>query len=129
MEDYDVFERVNNNKIAILFFEDDEKFIINKLLNLSDYEIIPIRFSYDLSMFSLFYTFCTKEWITLYIDIKNKQKELIVRKFIKHYIINLKYAYFPINKKYDEFEQILKKLDICVYRNKNKLFNNLSKLI
>ena len=50
MEDYDVFNEMQNlkNKRVVMFIEDDEDFIINNLID-SDFELIPIRLSYDLS--------------------------------------------------------------------------------
>lgn len=53
MEDYDVFNEMQNikDKNTIIIIEDDEKFIIQNLLD-SSFEIIPIRFNYDLSCFS-----------------------------------------------------------------------------
>lgn len=49
MEDYDIFNEMTNiqNKKCIMMFEDDEHFIINNILN-SDFELIPLRLSYDL---------------------------------------------------------------------------------
>ena len=52
MEDYDVFNEMQNvkDRITIIVIEDDENFVNLNLLN-SNIEIMPIRFSYDLSNF------------------------------------------------------------------------------
>ena len=72
MEDYDVFNEMQNinDKNTIIIIEDDEKFIIQNLLD-SSFEIIPIRFNYDLSCFSNNYIDKTKKLFTYYYNENN----------------------------------------------------------
>ena len=51
MNDYSFEESLNISDRIILIYEDNEKYILNNLLN-KGIEIMPIRFSYDLSNFS-----------------------------------------------------------------------------
>ena len=98
MEDYDVFNEMQelNSKKSIIIIEDDEDFILNNLLK-SNYEIIPIRFSYDLSCFSKKYINKTKELYTYYYDEKNTYKNEFMRlkKHFTHYQRKPKIAYVP----------------------------------
>lgn len=131
MEDYDVFSEMQNlkNKKTILIIEDDENFINNNLLS-SEIEIIPIRFSYDLSSFSEQYIEKTKQLFTFYYNEKDScYNELL--KLKKHFVHYQRFpfiAYVPSEKKYSNLVNILNDLSIeCISDKKlflNKINNN-----
>lgn len=131
MEDYAIFNEMQNlkNKRVIMFIEDDEDFIINNLID-SDFELIPIRFSYDLSCFSKIYIDKTKELFTYYYNSSNSyNNELLCLK--KHFIHFQRFpfiAYIPLKNKYFTIIQMLKDLKVeCVYDKTlfiNKINNN-----
>lgn len=118
MEDYGVFNEMQNNKdrMTIIVIEDDEDFVNLNLLN-SNIEIIPIRFSYDLSNFDDSYIDKTKNWFTFYYDEKNSYKNELLRlkKHFIHYQRKPSIAYIPYNSKYLELEKMLNEIGIkCV---------------
>lgn len=118
MEDYDIFNEMKNIKKTIVVIEDDEKFIKNLLdLNI---EIIPVRFDYDLSIFSDEYITKTKNLFTYYYDNKNSyhNEKLRLKKHFIHYQRKPFIAYIPNNEEYSQFKQILKELGIIVVSNK-----------
>ena len=123
MEDYDVFNEMNNIGKIIIVIEDDEKFI-KELIN-SNIEIIPIRFRYDLSSFTSDYIDKTKKlFIYYYNEENNCQNELLRIK--KHFIHYQRYpfaAYVPNDIKYLKLKQILKELNIMIISNKQSLLN------
>ena len=82
MEDYDVFNEMQNvqDKKTIIIVEDDENFITQNLLD-SSYEIIPIRFNYDLSCFSSSYIDRTKELFIYYYS-ENNNYHIIKRRIV-----------------------------------------------
>ncbi len=124
MEDYDVFLEMQDlkNKKTVLVIEDDEKFVSNNLL-FSEIEMIPIRFSYDLSFFSNEYIENTKKLFTYYYDENNSYHNELLR-LKKHFIHYQRFpfiAYVPSKKKYSGLISILRDLNIeCV--NDKKIF-------
>lgn len=135
MEDYDVFTEMQNlkSKKVIMAVEDDENFIATNLLN-SKFELIPIRFSYNLSSFSNHYIEKTKKLFTYYYENHNPYNNEILR-LKKHFIHYQRFpfiAYVPLKKEYFELIKMLRELKIeCV--NDRQLFlnkiNNDKKLI
>ena len=118
MEDYGVFNEMQNNKdrMTIIVIEDDDDFVNLNLIN-SNIEIIPIRFSYDLSNFDDSYIDKTKNWFTFYYDEKNSYKNELLRlkKYFIHYQRKPSIAYIPYNSKYLELEKMLNEIGIkCV---------------
>lgn len=131
MEDYDVFSEMQNlkNKRCVLIIEDNEEFVISNFLS-SEIEVIPIRFSYDLTSFSNQYIEITKQLFTFYYDEKNTyHNELLKMK--KHFIHYQRFpfiAYVPSGEKYSNLISILSDLNIeCVSDKQlflNKIHNN-----
>ena len=106
MDDYDVFNEMNNIKEKIVMFvEEDEK--IYEFLK-EECECIPFRFSYDVSNFSSNYLNDTKNLFTYYYNEKNSfENELLkLKKHFKHYrrypficYISKKNSYYHIMEK------------------------------
>lgn len=124
MEDYDVFNEMQNikNKSTIIIIEDDENFIIKNLLD-SSFEIIPIRFNYDLSCFSNNYIDKTKKLFTYYYNEKNSyQNELLrLKKHFIHYQRKPIIAYIPNDNKYTKLKSILNEIGIKCISDKEQL--------
>ena len=124
MEDYDVFNEMQNikDKSTIIIIEDDENFIIKNLLD-SSFEIIPIRFNYDLSCFSNSYIDKTKKLFTYYYNEKNSyQNELLrLKKHFIHYQRKPIIAYIPNDNKYTKLKSILNEIGIKCISDKEQL--------
>lgn len=129
MEDYDVFNEMQNikDKSTIIIIEDDEKFIIQNLLN-SSFEIIPIRFSYDLSCFSDSYIDKTKKLFIYYYNENNSyQNELLrLKKHFIHYQRKPIIAYIPDDDKYVKLKNILNEIGIKCVSDKAQLISMLN---
>ena len=129
MEDYDVFNEMKNmkDKKSIIIIEDDENFVIKNLLN-SAYEVIPIRFSYDLISFSDNYIDKTKELFTFYYNEDNSYKNELLRlkKHFIHYQKKPSVAYIPNNDKYLNLEKMLMEIGIKCFSDKQQLINMLN---
>ncbi len=118
MEDYDIFNEMQNINCekTVMYIEEDEEFVINNLLN-NNYELIPIRFSYDLSKFSSEYIKKTKNLFIYYYDENNtlKNEQARIKKHFIHYQRYPFIAYIPLNTKYEKLIDLLKSLNIeCV---------------
>lgn len=126
MEDYDVFNEMQNikNKKTIIVIEDDEDFVIENLLNLN-VEIIPIRFSYDLSCFSDDYIDKTKCLFTFYYNEENNfENELLrLKKHFVHYQRKPSVAYIPLDSKYSELTEMMTKIGIKCISDKQQFIN------
>ena len=124
MEDYDVFNEMQNieGRMTIIVIEDDEDFVNLNLLN-SNIEIIPIRFSYDLSNFSDSYIDKTKNWFIFYYDEKNNYENELLRlkKHFVHYQRKPIIAYIPCNSKYLELEKMFDEIGIRCVSDKEQL--------
>ncbi len=124
MEDYDVFNEMQNikDKSTIIIIEDDENFIIQNLLD-SSFEIIPIRFNYDLTCFSNSYIDKTKKLFTYYYNEKNSyQNELLrLKKHFIHYQRKPIIAYIPNDNKYTKLKSILNEIGIKCISDKEQL--------
>ena len=135
MEDYDVFGEMQNlkDKQVVAFIEDDENFIVNNLIN-SDNELIPIRFSYDLSCFSEPYIEKTKTLFTYYFSNDNTFDNELLR-LKKHFVHFQRFpfiVYIPLEDKYYNLIKMMQKLDIECVHDKNLFIskiNNNKKLI
>ena len=129
MEDYDVFNEMQNikDKSTIIIIEDDENFIIQNLLD-SSFEIIPIRFNYDLSCFSNSYIDKTKKLFTYYHNEKNSyQNELLrLKKHFIHYQRKPIIAYIPNDNKYTKLKNILNEIGINCISDKEQLISMLN---
>ena len=123
MEDYDVFLEMQNlnTKIFVLMVEDDENYILNEIMPLN-IQIIPLRFSYDLSKFSNEYIEQTKTWFTYYFNEKNSYENEMLRlkKHFVHYQRFPKIAYVPKNiEQFNILKQMLVDMDIEVINSKS----------
>ena len=129
MEDYDVFNEMQNMKYksTIIIVEDDENFVIQNILN-SSFEIIPIRFDYDLSCFSNDYVDKTKELFTYYYNEKNSYKNELLRlkKHFLHYQRKPFVAYIPNDNKYIKLKNMLNEIGIKCISNKQQLISMLN---
>ena len=129
MEDYDVFNEMQNikNKNSIIVIEDDENFIIQNLLD-SSFEIIPIRFNYDLSYFSNNYIDKTKKLFTYYYNEKNTYENELLRlkKHFIHYQRKPNIAYIPNDSKYIKLRNMLNEIGIKCISDKEQLINMLN---
>ncbi len=129
MEDYDVFNEMQNikDKITIIIIEDDEKFIIQNLLD-SPIEIIPIRFNYDLSCFSNSYIDKTKKLFTYYYNENNSYENELLRlkKHFIHYQRNPIIAYIPNDNKYINLKNMLNEIGIKCISDKEQLISMLN---
>ena len=136
MEDYDVFAEMQNmdEKQTIMFVEDDEKFISENLLN-SDFECIPVRFTYNLDCFSKEYVELTKKLFTYYFEELNSfdNECLKLKKHFIHFQRNPFACYLPaIDGKYEDLYKMLLKLNVECITDKSiflKKINNYSKMI
>ena len=131
MEDYDIFNEMHDidKKQLILVVEDDEKFIMNNLNN-SNIEIMPIRFSYDLSMFSNEYIEFTKSLFTYYYTEENSYDNELLRlkKHFTHYQRKPNIAYIPNLDKYQSLIKMLDELGITCINDKISLINIVKKI-
>ena len=118
MNDYSFEKSQNISDRIILIYEDNEKYILNNLLN-KGIEIIPIRLTYDLSCFSKEYVEKTKKLFTYYYDKKNTYKNelLRLRKHFKHYRRFPQIAYIPNKKKFLPVIKMLEELNITIVHN------------
>lgn len=130
MEDYDIFNEMKNvtNKKTIIVIETDENFIIKNLLN-SNFEIMPVRFDYDLSCFSADYIDKTKELFTFYYNEKNNYKNELLRlkKHFVHYQRKPSIAYIPNHKKYLKLKKMLTEIGVECISSKQQLINVINK--
>ena len=129
MEDYDVFGEMQNlkDKKVVAFIEDDEKFILNNLIN-SDNELIPIRFSYDLSCFSEAYIEKTKTLFTYYFNRDNTFNNELLR-LKKHFVHFQRFpfiVYIPLEDKYCNLIKMMKELDIECVHDKNLFISKIN---
>ena len=129
MEDYDVFNEMQNikDKRAIIIIEDDENFVIQDLLS-SSFEIIPIRFNYDLSYFSNSYIDKTKQLFTYYYNENNSYENELLRlkKHFIHYQRRPSIAYIPSDCKYIKLKDMLNEIGIKYISDKKQLINMLN---
>lgn len=129
MEDYDIFNEMQNikDKRTIIIIEDDENFIIQNLLD-SSFEIIPIRFNYDLSCFSNSYVDKTKKLFTYYYNENNSYKNELLRlkKHFIHYQRKPIIAYIPNDSKYIKLKNMLNEIGIKCIFDKEELINMLN---
>lgn len=129
MEDYDVFNEMQNikNRKSIIVVEDDEKFVMKNLLD-SAFEIIPIRFNYDLSCFSNNYIDKTKELFTFYYNENNSYENELLRlkKHFIHYQRKPIIAYIPNDNKYIKLKNMLIEIGIKCISDKQQFINILN---
>lgn len=129
MEDYDIFNEIQNikDKNTIIIIEDDEKFIIQNLLD-SSFEIIPIRFNYDLSCFSNNYIDKTKKLFTYYYNENNSYENELLRlkKHFIHYQRNPIIAYIPNDSKYIKLKNMLNEIGIKCISDKEQFISMLN---
>lgn len=131
MEDYDVFNEIQNlqTKQMIVIIEDDENFVIKNLLGLSSVEIVPIRFSYNLSNFSKDYIEQTKKLFIYYYNENNEyQNELLrLKKHFIHYQRKPSFAYIPNDNKYIKLKNMLNETGIRCISDKEQLLSVINK--
>ena len=126
MEDYDVFNEMQKikNKSTIIIIEDDENFINQNLLD-SSFEIIPLRFNYDLSCFSNSYIHKTQKLFTYYYNEKNSYENELLRlkKHFIHYQRKPNIAYIPNDSKYVKLKNMLNEIGIKCISDKEQLIS------
>lgn len=123
MEDYSVEELKNIKDTVVAFIEDDET-LYNRL---STYvEIIPLRFSYDLSSFTEKYINKTKHLFTYYFTLDNNYNNEILRlkKHFKHFMRYPKYLYInKNNQNYELIKKVCTDTEIELITNKETFIN------
>ncbi len=131
MEDYDVFNEMNNIKTIIMGIDlDDEKFWQEEIISNSQIEFMPIRFSYNLKNFSNNYINKTKSLFIYYYDEKNTyNNELLkMKKHFIHYQRRPIFAYIPNEEKYFNLKKILQEIGINIVNSKKELLKNIQNL-
>lgn len=108
MEDYDVFnEMYLKNKKVVMIVEDDEKLFFE----ISSFcEVMPLRFSYDISNFSNQYVERTKSLFSYYFNINSSYKNELLR-LKKHFIHYQRYPFMLYISKKNANYKIIK--EIC----------------
>ncbi len=122
MEDYDALQEMTNleDLKIIAIIEDDERFIFDKLLDLPNVELMPIRHDYDLSNFSDEYIEKTKKLFTYYYNKLNKFDNEILR-LKKHFVHYRRFpilVYIPLEEKNRDLIIMFEKLGINVCSDK-----------
>lgn len=118
MEDYSPEELQNIKDKIVMIVEDDET-LCDKISSYA--EVIPLRFSYDLSSFSNEYIDKTKSLFTYYYTIDNfyNNEMLRLKKHFKHFMRYPKYLYINENNpNYDLIKKVCNDLDIECITNK-----------
>jgi len=129
MEDYDVLNEMHSiNQKIVMLVEDDEKLFFD----ISSFcEVMPLRFSYDLSNFSDSYIEKTKKLFSYYFNLENSYKNELLR-LKKHFT---HFSRFPFilyisksNNNYEIINSICEDLNIECVTNKQlfikKIKNN-----
>ncbi len=101
MEDYDVFNEMNNIKTIIMGIDiEDEEFWREKIISNSEIEFMPIRFTRNLKNFSNDYIEKTKALFIYYFDDRNTyNNELLkMKKHFTHYQRRPKFFIFQMKK-------------------------------
>lgn len=118
MEDYSPEELQNIKDKIVMIVEDDETLYDE----ISSYaEVIPLRFSYDLSSFSNEYIDKTKCLFSYYYTINNfyNNEMLRIKKHFKHFMRYPNYLYInENNSNYELVKKICNDLDIECITNK-----------
>lgn len=118
MEDYSPEELQNIKDKIVMIVEDDETLYDD----ISSYaEVIPLRFSYDLSKFSDEYIEKTKTLFAYYYTMDNFYNNEILRlkKHFKHFMRYPKYLYINKNNpNYELISKVCNDLDIECITNK-----------
>lgn len=118
MEDYSPEELQNIKDKIVMIVEDDETLYDE----ISSYaEVIPLRFTYDLSSFSNEYIDKTKSLFSYYYTIDNFYNNEILRlkKHFKHFMRYPKYLYINKNNpNYELIKKVCNDLDIECITNK-----------
>lgn len=116
MEDYSIEEMHNINDKILLAVEDNQEYILENIVD-HGIELMPLRFSYDLSKFSDFYLNKTKKLFAYYSEKNNPyQNELLrVKKHFKHFMRLPNAAYIPNKEEYYYMINILNELKVEVF--------------
>ena len=107
MEDYDILEMHDIKSKTVMIVEDDE-IMVNKIISFC--EVLPLRFSYNLSYFSKKYIDSTKHLFSFYYNLNNSYNSEMLRlkKHFKHFMRTPFILY--INKRNPNYELVL---NIC----------------
>lgn len=108
MEDYDIFNEMHlKNKKVVMIVENDE----NLFFEISPFcDVMPLRFSYDISNFSNQYVERTKSLFSYYYNINNSYKNELLR-LKKHFIHYQRYPFMLYISKKNANYKIIK--EIC----------------
>lgn len=124
MEDYSIDEISDKKNIVILFVEKAETELGKKLINIKNIEILPLRFGYDLNLYSDEYIELTKNLFIFYYDERNSfQNEFLkLKKFLKHYQRNATCIYINNDLDCDKLIEMATNLLIPIVRKESDLF-------
>lgn len=123
MEDYSMDEINDKKNIVILFVEKEETVLGKRLVNIKNIEILPLKFGYDLSLYSDEYIELTKGLFIFYHDENNPYQNecLKLKKFLQHYQRNATCMYISNDLSCDRLIKISKDLSIPVIRTESDL--------
>ncbi len=123
MEDYSTEELSNIKDTIVMIVEDDET-LYDKICPFT--EVMPLRFTYDLSYLSKEYIDKTKKLFSYYYSLDNFYNNEILRlkKHFKHFMRYPKFIYISkYNPNYDLIEKVCKDLEIELISNKEELIS------
>ena len=107
MEDYDVFNEMHNIKDKVIMIATEDEKLLDDIKNMC--EIMPLRFSYDLSSFSNSYIESTKSLFSYYFNKNNQYKNELIR-IKKHFTHFARHPYLIYVSKQDENYSLIKKV-------------------
>lgn len=123
MEDYSTEELSNIKDTIVMIVEDDET-LYDKICPYT--EVMPLRFTYDLSYLSKEYIDKTEKLFSYYYSLDNFYNNEILRlkKHFKHFMRYPKFIYISkYNPNYDLIEKVCKDLEIELISNKEELIS------
>jgi len=124
MEDYSMDEINNKKNIVILFVEKEETELGKKLISIKDIESLPLRFGYNLDLYSDEYIELTKSLFIFHYDERNSfQNECLkLKKFLQHYQRNVTCMYINNDFECDKLIKMATDLLIPIIRKESDLF-------
>lgn len=126
MEDYDVFNEMNDIKTIIMGIdENNPNFWQKHLLDNELFEFMPIRFDYCLDKYNLDYIEHTKSLFTYYFNNKNTYNNELL-KLKKHFIHFQRFpqiVFIPNDIKYINLKNMIKDIGIKVVSTEEEVVN------
>lgn len=126
MEDYDVFNEMQNIKTIIMGIDiTNEKFWEDNILENQALEFMPIRLNYDLDGFSKEYIEKTKKLFIYYYNKNNvyNNELLRIKKHFKHYQRYPQVAFIPNEEEYYNLRKLIIDVGIIIFDNEDSLLN------